>query len=331
MMTDSHPVISQDISEKDIRDAFFDHLYDLAAKDKNLIFLTADMGALSLERFRNDLGSQYINAGIAEQNLVSVASGLALGGKKVFIYAIAPFITQRCYEQIKIDICGMRLPVTIIGSGPGISYGSDGPTHHAIDDIAIMRNMPYINILNPSDSVLSEAAAGFAYESNDPIYIRLDKGRPPVLYERDITFHDGLSVLKQGQDLTIITTGIMVHKAFEIVGELARYSIDAAIVDAYRIKPLNDVMMTDIISRSEKIITIEEHSVTGGLGSAVCDLMADRGILKPIKRIGIRHVNCTGYGSREWLHEYYGLDSRSICKEVISWLGDFLCTKIKKY
>ena len=331
MMADSNVVISQDISEKDMRDAFFDYLYDLAAKDKSLIFLTADMGALSLERFRNNLGSQYINVGVAEQNLVSVASGLALGGKKVFIYAIAPFITQRCYEQIKIDICGMRLPVTIIGSGPGISYSSDGPTHHATDDIAIMRNMPYINILNPSDSMSSEAAAGFAYESSDPIYIRLDKGRFPALYKRDITFQDGLAVLKRGQDLTIISTGIMVHKAFEIAEELAMYSIDTAIVDAYRIKPLNDEMMTDIISRTKRIITLEEHSITGGLGSAVCELMADKGISKPVKRFGIRNVQSAGYGDRDWMHEYYGLDVRSVCREIINWLRDCLCTKIKKY
>ncbi len=319
MMTDSHPVISQDISEKDIRDAFFDHLYDLAAKDKNLVFLTADMGALSLERFRNDLGSQYINVGIAEQNLVSIASGLALGGKKVFIYAIAPFITQRCYEQIRIDICGMRLPVAIIGSGPGISYSSDGPSHHATDDIAIMRNMPYINILNPSDTVLSEAAAVMAYDSGDPIYIRLDKGRLPVLYKRGITFHEGLAVLKPGQDLTIISTGIMVHKAFQLAEELADLSIHAAIVDVYRIKPLNEEIMTDIINRSNKIITFEEHSITGGIGSSVCELMADRGISKPVKRFGIRQVYCAGYGDRDWMHEYYGLDVRSVCREVINW------------
>jgi transketolase len=182
-----------------------------------------------------------------------------------------------------------------------------------------MRNMPYMNILNPSDSVLSEAAAGLAYESSDPIYIRLDKGRLPVLYKRDITFQEGLAALKPGQDLTIISTGIMVHKAFQLAEELADLSIHAAIVDIYRIKPLNEEMMTDIINRSNRIITIEEHSITGGLGSVVCELMADKGISKPVKRFGIRNMQSAGYGDRDWMHEYYGLDVHSVCREVINW------------
>ena len=145
------------LSDIDIRDAFFDELYEIAKEDKEVLFLTADMGALSLEKFKRDLPSQYINVGIAEQNMISVAAGLTLGGKKVFVYAIAPFITQRCYEQIKIDLACMRLSVTIIGAGAGIAYNSDGFTHHATQDIAIMRALPGMIILNPADSVTAAA------------------------------------------------------------------------------------------------------------------------------------------------------------------------------
>ncbi len=133
----------------DIRDAFFDKLYNIAKNDSQVIFMTADMAAFGLVKFKNDLPNQFINVGIAEQNMVSVAAGLALRNKKVFIYTIIPFATERCYEQLSVDACGMNLPITIIGVGPGLTYGSDGPTHHGTQDIAIMRSLPKITILNP--------------------------------------------------------------------------------------------------------------------------------------------------------------------------------------
>lgn len=160
----------------DIRDSFFDELYGIASKDKNVMFLTADMGAFGLNKFKENLPNQFINMGVAEQNTVSVAAGLALEGKKVFIYSIASFITQRCYEQIKIDLCQMRLPVVIIGSGPGLIYGSDGPTHHATNDIEIMKVLPKMVILTPASSEQAKEAVRLSYQSQTPVYIRLAKG-----------------------------------------------------------------------------------------------------------------------------------------------------------
>jgi transketolase len=251
----------------DIRDAFFDRLYEIAANDSDVVFLTADMGAFSLAKFKKNLGSQYINVGVAEQNLVSVAAGLALGGKKVFIYAIAPFITQRCYEQIKIDLCCMRLPVTVIGVGAGIAYNSDGPTHHATQDIAVMRALEGITIINPSDPVTSAAAASMAYEENHPVYVRIDKGKWPLLYDEIQDFVDGLALLRDGGDVLIVSTGLMVHRAIEVAEELSRHSIDAAVLDLYRIKPVNAELLSDVISQSKQVVTLEEHSIVGGIGS----------------------------------------------------------------
>ena len=172
----------------DMRDAFFDKLYDIAAKDKKVIFLTADMGAFSLERFKKNLKPQYFNVGVAEQNMVSVAAGLALSGKNVFIYSIVPFVTQRCYEQIKVDLSLMNLPVTIIGSGPGFSYNSDGPTHHALQDLAIIRALPNMTILSPSDSDMAEAFAMLSYKNKGPTYVRLDKGKYSSLYSKNTNY-----------------------------------------------------------------------------------------------------------------------------------------------
>jgi transketolase len=306
-------------SDIDIRDAFFNEVYAIALKDPNVIFLTADMGAFSLDAFKKDLSSQYVNVGVAEQNLVSIAAGLALGGKKVFIYSIAPFVTQRCYEQIKIDLSCMRLPVTIIGSGPGITYSSDGPTHHAIQDVAIMRALPEMTILNPSDPATATAAAKISYKNDGPVYVRIDKGKLPLLYDSEEDFSDGLALLKKGHDLMIITTGIMVHQAFKVIDELAKHSIDAGIIDLYRIKPINEELLLSVIEKSNRIATLEEHSIIGGIGSAISEILVDREKVLPLKRIAIADKNCVGYGDREWMHSFYGLDVNSITKTILDW------------
>ena len=306
-------------SDIDIRDAFFDEVYTIASKDPNVIFLTADMGAFSLAKFKEDLSSQYINVGVAEQNLVSIAAGLALGGKKVFIYSIAPFVTQRCYEQIKIDLSCMRLPVTIIGSGPGITYSSDGPTHHAIQDIAIMRALPEMTILNPSDPVTAAAAARISYKSDGPVYVRIDKGKLPLLYDNEEDFSDGLALLKAGRDLMIIATGVMVHQAFKVADELAKNSIDAGIIDLYRIKPINEELLLSVIEQSNRIISLEEHSIVGGIGSAIGEILVDNEKALPLKRIALADKNCVGYGDRDWMHSFYGLDVNSITKMILDW------------
>ncbi|MCX5699140.1 MAG: 1-deoxy-D-xylulose-5-phosphate synthase [Candidatus Omnitrophica bacterium] len=303
----------------DIRDAFFDSLYEIASKDEKVMFLTADMDAVSLRKFREGLKKQYINVGIAEQNLVSVAAGLALGGRKVFIYAIASFMTQRCYEQIKVDICGMRLPVAIIGAGPGITYNSDGFTHHAIEDIAIMRALGGMTIFNPSDPGTAAVAASLAVKSKAPFYVRIDKGMFPFLYRKDQDFEKGLSVLKDGKDILIIATGVMVHQALVVAEELLNHSIDAAVVDLYRIKPVNSKMLLKLIERIPRVITLEEHSIVGGIGSVVGEIIIDAGKSALLKRIAILEDCRLGYGSREWMRSSCGLDKKSIVDAIIGW------------
>lgn len=307
------------VSDIDIRDAFFDEVYTIASKDPDVMFLTADMGAFSLNKFKDDLRSQYINVGVAEQNLVSIAAGLALGGKKVFIYTIAPFITQRCYEQIKIDLCRMQLPVMIIGVGAGITYSSDGPTHHAIQDVAVMRALPEMTILSPSDPITAAAAARIAYQSQGPVYIRIDKGKLPLLYDHNEDFSNGLALLKKGRDLVIITTGVMVQQAFKVADELAGHSIDAGIIDIYRLKPINGELLLALAEPSNRIVTLEEHSIIGGVGSAVSEILADKGKTLPVKRIALPDQNCVRYGNREWMHSFYGLDVNGITKTVLNW------------
>jgi len=310
------------ISNIDIRDAFFDELYVIAKNDRDVVFLTADMGAHSLNRFKKDLKKQYINVGVAEQNMVSVAAGLALGGKKVFIYTIIPFVTLRCYEQIQIDICSMNLPVAIIGAGPGFCYESDGPTHHGTKDISCMRALPKMTILNPSDSTMAKTCARAAYKSSRPIYIRIDKGRLPLIYDKKESFKAGIARIKKGKDLTIISTGTMVHKALEIEKLLSSHSISATILDLYRIKPLNVELLLSLLDKSRRIVTMEENSITGGIGSAVAEVLHDNKIKDILlKRIGILDEHCFECGSRESLHALYNLDTKGIKTSILDWMG----------
>ncbi|MBL7047347.1 MAG: 1-deoxy-D-xylulose-5-phosphate synthase [Candidatus Marinimicrobia bacterium] len=308
-----------EISNIDLRDAFFEEVISIAEKDKDVIFLTADMGAFSLERFKKELPAQFVNVGIAEQCLISVAAGLALGGKRVFAYGIAPFATMRCFEQIKVDLCCNNLPVTVVSVGAGYTYGSDGPTHHATYDIAAMRVLPEITILNPSDSTMTSSCARMAYKEDGPKYIRIERGKLPLLYkdEDDIDFSDGLVSLKGGSDLTIVATGIMVHRAFEVRNRLSQHSIDAGIIDLYRIKPVNKELLLGLVSQSKKIVTLEEHSIIGGIGSIVSEILSDAGKSTPLKRIALSDTHCYESGSREWLHSIYELDADSIVETIL--------------
>jgi len=304
----------------DIRDAFFDELYNIAKNDPQVIFLTADMGAFGLVKFKEDLPKQYINVGIAEQNMVSIAAGLSLGGKKVFIYTIIPFVTGRCYEQINVDLCSMNLPVTIVGIGPGLTYGSDGPTHHATQDIAIMRALPEITILNPADPISVTAMVNIAYKNSGPTYIRLEKGRIPEIYDKNNNFSDGLTEFSQGKELTVISTGIMTHNALKVAKELNSRGVSTGVVDLYKVKPLNKKKLFKIIDNSKRLITLEENIITGGIGSAISEFLTDNGKIIPLKRIAIPDEHCFKLCDREKLHVFYNLDANGIIKTILKWI-----------
>lgn len=304
-----------------MRDAFFDKLYELARKDPNIVLVDADMGAPSLDKFRTDIPAQFVNVGIAEQNAITVACGLALGGKIPFTYAIAPFITLRCYEQIKVDMCAMRIPVTCIGVGAGFSYEDSGPTHHTTEDISIMRALPNIVILNSTDNIMASKCAEIAVNSKDPIYVRLDREPLPDLYDKNETFKDGVHCFKEGTDVCIVATGNMVHKALEVAKLLKKQSIDAAVVDVYRIKSVNKNLLVKHIKKSKKVVSLEEHLLDGGLGSIVAEIIADDNINIPLKRLAIPDKYCYTYGGREAIRKTIGLDTKSVEKSIIEFCG----------
>lgn len=305
----------------DARDATFDELYQIALRDPKVVVLTADTGALMFKEFKRNIPKQFFNVGVAEQNAISAATGLALTGRHVFVFGITTFVTLRCYEQIKIDICYMELPVTILGMGTGYTYSSDGPTHHMTEDISIMRALPGITIWSPSDYAMTAQAVHLAYQTLGPSYIRIDKGPFTHIYEnRNHNFDDGLAVLKPGEDLTIVATGIMVSEALKVADGLEEHGIQAGVVDLYRLKPVNKKLLIGAIKLSKRIVTLEEHTVLGGLGSIVHEILADNGILIPVKVFGIPDTYRCEMGSREMLRSLDGLDVPTISKTVLGWV-----------
>jgi transketolase len=308
------------MNKTSMRDAFFDELYEIARKDRDVVLLSADMGAPSLDKFREDLAGQYINVGIAEQNMINLATGLALEGKKVFVYAIMPFATQRCYEVIKVNLSLMNIPVTVVGVGAGFGYDDSGPTHHATEDLATMRALPNMNIICPSDIVMTAEAVHMSYQMTTPNYVRLDREVLPVIYQADTDFSDGLSVLRDGNDVAIISAGNMVHIALEIAEKLKNSSIATGVIDLYRIKPINQELLLKSLKLTKRVVTLEEHVLDGGLGSAALEVLADCGKTIPVKRFGIPNRYLYAYGGRRNIQTICGLDPDYVSRTILEWM-----------
>ncbi len=301
------------------RDAFWNRIYELSKDNKDIVLVIADMGAPALDKFRIDFSSRYIDVGIAEQQAVALASGLALSGKKAFVYAIAPFITLRCYEHTRVNLASMNLPVSIVGVGSGVSYDDSGPTHHAVDDLSVMRILPNLKIHNISDSVMAKAFADISCELDYPNYLRLDREVLPSIYRDGDDFSLGLSVLAESSDVCIVATGNMVHRALEVRNELAEKGMNVGVIDIYTL-PINQEAFVDNIKDVKNIVTLEEHTLPGGLGSAICEVLADNGILKPVKRLGMNFESgyCYKYGGRDNIQALYQLDKNSVIENILT-------------
>jgi len=300
------------------RDAFWNKVYANAKTDRDIIVISADMGAPALDKFRIDLPGQFVNVGIAEQNAITIASGLALNGKKVFTYAIAPFITLRCLEQIRVENAIMNIPITIVGVGGGFGYEDSGPTHHLLEDLAIMRSMPNITINSITDSVMAEHFADLSCrEKKATNYVRLERATLPVIYDKNTDYSKGLSILRTGGNCCIISTGSMTHVALDVADKLAKKKIKVGVIDLFSL-PINEKHFLSAVKGIKKIVTLEEHFLPGGLGSAVCEVLSDKGLTLPVKRIGISTEQgyCYKYGGREVIRKHLQIDAGSVAEKI---------------
>lgn len=300
----------------DYRNAFFDELVKIGMKDKNVIFLSADTDADSLQIFKKKFPERFINTGVAEQETINLAAGLALSGKKVFIYSLLPFITMRCFEQIKINICGLKLPITIIGLGTGLSFSYYGPAGHGVIDIGLMRMLPELKILNPADPTSASKFANIAYKSKSPVYIRLHKGQDYSLYNKKSNFKFGFNEIKKGKNFCIISTGNIIKNVLSLKKKLKGEAKDIGIVDLYQINPIDKKKLINLLSGYKKVVTIEENILNGGIGSLLADLIVDNNLKLNLKRIGLKNEQCFKYGSIDWLHKYYSIDQQNLAKQI---------------
>lgn len=301
------------------RDIFWNQVYDNARKDPDIVIISADMGAPALDRFRRDLPTQFVNVGIAEQNAIMLATGLALTGKKVFTYAIAPFITLRCLEQIRVECAIMQTPITIVGVGGGFGYQESGPTHHAIEDLAIMRALPHVRIDSISDGVMAKyvAAHSCSSEKKETNYVRLDRLITENIYPEDADFSQGLALLKKDGETCLVATGAMTHTALAIAEQLAQQNIRVGVMDLYNF-PINEAAFLEAVQPFSQIISLEEHLLAGGLGSAVLETLSDHDVSIPVRRIGLAMEKgyCFKYGGREIIRQYYGIDQGALLQKI---------------
>lgn len=279
-----------------MRDAFFGALQKVMEEDERVMMLLGDVGAIVLDRLRQTFPKRIINVGIAEKNMMGVAAGLALSGKIVYIFSHAIFATTSCFEQTKLDVCLNDLPVKIIGLGPGLDYSTLGPSHHAQEDIALMRVLPNMTILSPADNIAAAAFARMSWETPGPVYLRLDRQGEPLMYREGVfEFEQGYTMLREGIERCIVATGRTLPRAMKIA-EDKNYTL----VDLWRIKPFPE-RLDALLYLYEQVITIEEHNVIGGIGSAVAEVIAERS--GGLVRVGIPDTFCYSCGPRAHLQD----------------------------
>lgn len=305
-----------------MRDVLIQEIFSRAQKDRNIIFISADLGAESLDLFRAQLPGQFIHPGICEQNMIDLAAGLAMSGKTVFTYAMASFITARCYEQLKVALGAMNQPVTVVSVGVGLGYDDAGPTHYTTEDIACMRALPNIEIWTPSDEESAREITVECCERPRFRYIRLE--RPALARAHHGGFRaamsQGFCEVAPGSDAVILSSGYMLHRAMAAREQLKMAGTEVAVIDLFRIKPLSGRALTSHLSRFSHVITLEEQCLAGGFGGAVAEAFVDHGVAKPLLRLGLPDRYFFENGGRNHVLESCGLGTSAIVERV----GEFL-------
>lgn len=300
-----------------MRNAYLNTLYDLAAHDENVLSLVSDNGLIVYDDFRRDFPKQYFNFGISEGNMITVAAGMASCGKIPFAYTIGAFLAYRSFEFIKLDVCLQKLNVKIVGIGAGMAYSTLGPTHHATEDIAVLRALPNLTLFSPATPIETKEVIKAAYKINGPVYIRLGTNNEPEIYDDKYKFEVGKGVkIKDGNDITFVTTGSITYAALQVAKLLEEKNVSVRVINIHTIKPFDKDIIEQAANETNRIITIEEHNIIGGLGSAVAEVIAELGLSTKLERIGLNDQFAIGYGTPIQVKEINNLDERGIYIKV---------------
>ena len=308
-----------------MRTAFVQSLTEAAAKDPRVMLIVGDLGFGVVGNFAKRFPKQFLNIGIAEQNMVGVATGLALSGRIVFTYSIANFPILRCLEQIRNDVCYHNANVISVSIGSGYCYGELGMTHHGTEDIAVMRSLPGMSVVVPGDPVEAGAATEYLAQGVGPTFFRLGRAGEPVVHEEGIDWHFGKAIrVSQGRDLAIIATGSMLKRAVDAAEILKRKGIEATVLSMHTIKPLDVEAVTEVIDTVPMVFTLEEHSIFGGLGGAVAEIIAEQGAGRVrFKRIGLPSIFTKHIGNQDYLLKQYRLTADTIAEDIQVVLNEF--------
>jgi len=301
-----------------MRRIFNKTLLELAENDERIFLVLADIGYGEIEGFAEKFPDRYFNVGVAEQNMTGVACGIAMEGNIAVTYSIANFPTLRCLEQVRNDVCYHNANVKIVIIGGGVAYGPLGISHHSTEDIAIMRALPNIVVLAPSDCIEAEAAVKAMMEHNGPVYYRCGYKGEKDIHSKSIDFKIGKAIqVTDGNDAAIIFSGPIGYNALLAVNKLNSEGIHCRLISMHTIKPIDKEIILNAARETGCIVTVEEHNITGGLGSAVAEVLADNNIANTkFKRIAFPDVNISIVGSQEWIRSQYGMAPEHIYNTV---------------
>ena len=301
--------------------AYLMTLFEIAESDSNVVLLLADSGSGYDELFRQSLPEQMVDFGIAEENMVAAASGMASCGSIPFVYTAGTFLAYRSMEFIRDDVCLQNRNVKLIGMGSGLAWSTLGPTHHTTEDLGILRSLPGLTVLTPSCPSMAAKCVRFAYEHRGPVYIRLGMGGEPELYLDDYDIMRGGSIcLSDGSDVTIFSCGSLLSEVQKAVEALCEDGISAKLIDMYSISPFDKETVLCEAQSGRPLIVIEEHNITGGLGSAVSEVIAENGVATRFLRIGLNGTFATGYGTHGEVRKQNELDAESLKSRVLKFM-----------
>jgi transketolase len=306
-----------------MRKTSLDMVHELARGDKRVVFVGSDLGVGTLNAMKRELPERFFMEGVAEQNIVGMAAGLAMEGFIPYVNTIATFLTRRCFEQVAVDLCLHNLPVRLLGSGGGMVYAPLGPTHLAVEDIALMRALPNMTVVAVSDAAEMGRLMRQTLDRPGPMYIRFGKGGDEVISSDAEGFTIGKAILKRPPgEVLLIGTGIATTQALKAADMLQGDGIACGVLHMHTIKPLDVEALAALVPGVKLVVTVEEHTLVGGLGSAVLEALADGGIaMPPVKRLGIPDAFVKDYGSQEHLLASFGLDAAGIAGSVRTALG----------
>ena len=305
-----------------MRNAFINEVTRLA-DDARVLILLADNGIIVFDEYIRLHPKQCVNIGIAESNMIGMAAGLAMSGFIPFVYTISPFLVMRPYEFVRNDLCYQKTNVKLVGTGAGFIYSTLGPTHHATEDISILRCLPNITILSPADPLETKMATRAAYEHDGPVYLRIGTGKNPPVYEKEYGFAIGKGVvLKDGTDVGIIATGTILTEVLKATEILGVKNISTRVVNMHTLKPIDEECILEIVEKCKVLLTVEEHNTVGGLGSVVAETLMEKAQKKILfKRMGLCDCFCKAYGPIDDVRKKVGLCSTDIAREAEDLLG----------